>query len=123
MEYVCTLALMIVLSIVFRNYCYLICYNCIISMRKAIIQALFDKVSKLSMKSLAETNSGKLITIVNSDLQQVERPMQATPLLISTPFVNVIAYVIIGIECGWVYTAITFIIWLIILLCQHLTSV
>lgn len=122
-EYVCTLSVMIIFSCIFRNYCYLISYNCIISMRKTIISALFDKVSTLSMKSLAETNSGKLITIVNSDLQQVERPMQICPLLISAPLVNIIAYVIIGIECGWIYSGITFVLWLLILTCQHFTSI
>ena len=48
--------------------------------------------------------------------------MQITPLLISAPLVNVIAYVIIGIECGWIYSGITFAMWLVILTCQHLTS-
>ena len=123
MQYAVSLSIMIVFSCIFRNHAYLIGYNLTISMRKSLISALFDKVSTLSMKSLAETNSGKLITIINSDIQQIERPLQLLPMLFSAPFVNLIAYVIIGLECGWIYSGITFVLWLIIMVCQHLTSV
>ena len=74
------------------------------------------------MKSLTETNSGKLITIVNSDIQQIERPLGVTVIMIGTPVVNILAYVIIVIECGWLYSGITFGIWLVIMGCQHLSA-
>lgn len=44
-----------------------------IRMRKAIISAMYDKVALLSVKSLTETNSGKLITIISGDIFNVER--------------------------------------------------
>ena len=36
---------------------------------------MYTKISKLSMKSLTQTNSGKLITIVSGDIQAIERPL------------------------------------------------
>ena len=37
-------------------------------MRKTLIAAMYRKISKLSMKSLTQTNSGKLITIVSGEI-------------------------------------------------------
>ncbi len=79
-----------------------------INMRKAIVMAMFNKVSRLSLKSLSETNSGKLITLISSDIFAVERNMQFAPLIISAPISNVVAYVIIGVTSGWQYSAIVF---------------
>jgi hypothetical protein len=36
--------------------------------RKTLVIAMYLKISKLSMKSLTETNSGKLISIVSGDI-------------------------------------------------------
>jgi ABC-type multidrug transport system fused ATPase/permease subunit len=44
-----------------------------INMRKTIILALYDKLAKLSLKSLADTNSGKLITLISQDIFVIER--------------------------------------------------
>ena len=37
-------------------------------MRKTLVSAMYDKVSVLSMKSLTETNPGKLITLISADI-------------------------------------------------------
>ena len=79
-----------------------------INMRKAIVMAMYNKVSRLSLKSLSETNSGKLITLISSDIFAVERNMQFAPMIISAPITNVVAYVIIGMTSGWIYTLIVF---------------
>jgi ABC-type multidrug transport system fused ATPase/permease subunit len=79
-----------------------------INMRKAIVLAMFNKVAKLSLKSLAETNSGKLITLISSDIFTVERNMQFAPLIISAPISNICAYILIGLTSGWRYSAIVF---------------
>lgn len=39
-------------------------------------------------------------------------------VIMGAPIVNILAYIIIGIECGWVYSGITFGIWAIIMGCQ-----
>jgi len=39
-----------------------------INIRKVLVSSIYDKVGKLSIKSLTETNSGKLISLVSSDL-------------------------------------------------------
>ena len=39
-----------------------------IRIRKCMVGSMYNKVTKLSIKSLTETNSGKLITMVGGDL-------------------------------------------------------
>jgi len=61
-------SILIMLSIIVRNQFMLLGGIVAIDMRKAIISAMYDKIGSLSVKSLAETNSGKLISLVSSDL-------------------------------------------------------
>lgn len=119
---VAILAAMMIISFLFRNYFLFAAYNWAIKMRKSIFSALLEKVTKLSMKAMTETNSGKLITIVNADIQQVERSLSLLPLIVVAPLINILAYVIIGLQCGWAYSGITCAIWLVILACQHFAA-
>ena len=86
-----------------------------IKLRKTIIASLYDKVAKLSMKALAETNSGKLVTIVSGDIQSVERALAMVPIVIAAPFVNITAYIVLGLTSGWQYALTTFMVWAVIL--------
>jgi ABC-type multidrug transport system fused ATPase/permease subunit len=90
--------------------------------RKTLVLAMYLKISKLSMKSLTETNSGKLISIVSGDIQSVERPLALASQVISAPFINLVAYIVLGITSGWKYSLITFLIWIVILILQHYSS-
>lgn len=65
---VSVLAVMMALSLVFRNQFLFIGYKWGIKIRKSVFSSILDKITKLSMKSMTETNSGKLITIVNADI-------------------------------------------------------
>jgi ABC-type multidrug transport system fused ATPase/permease subunit len=56
-------------------------------MRKTFVSALYDKVGKLSIKSLTETNSGKLITMISSDIFIVERAITMTPIILVAPLI------------------------------------
>ena len=67
-------ALMITSSVMENWYIYK-GYLTSIRLRKVIIASLYAKVSKFSMKSIIETNSGKLITIISGDYQSIERLM------------------------------------------------
>ena len=95
-------------SNLFNNAFFFQGYFNAINMRKAIVIALFNKVSKLSLKSLAETNTGKLITLVSSDIFVVERNMQFAPMIISAPICNIATYIFIGFVYGWRYSGIIF---------------
>ena len=55
-------------STIFRQYFVFYGYLTSINIRKSLITAMYEKVTKLNMKSLTETNSGKLITIVSGDI-------------------------------------------------------
>jgi len=39
-----------------------------INIRKALTVALYNKIEKLTIKSLTETDSGKVISIISGDL-------------------------------------------------------
>lgn len=39
-----------------------------VKLRRILVGALYDKTTKLSVKGMTETNSGKLISLINGDL-------------------------------------------------------
>ena len=79
----------------FRNYYIFSGYMLSLELRKLLVAAMFDKVGKLSMRSLTETNSGKLITLVSSDIFTLERPFALAPFFFAAPFLNLACYLII----------------------------
>jgi ABC-type multidrug transport system fused ATPase/permease subunit len=79
---------------------------------------MYIKVSKLSVKSVTETNSGKLITIVSGDIQSVERMMKFVPQVFSGPIINLVAYIVIWFLNDWVSSLITFVVGVFIMYCQ-----
>jgi len=93
-----------------------------ITLRRTLLAAVYTKIQKLSTKSLTETNSGKLITIVSGDIQSIERSLVIVPVVFATPFLNLGTYILLGFTSGWEYAGITFAIWIIIMLMQHYTS-
>lgn len=86
-------------------------------MRKTLVASMYTKISKLSMKSLTQTNSGKLITIISGEIQAVERPLGIVAMLLASPVVNLIAYAVLWITSGWIASLITFGIWVMIMIC------
>jgi hypothetical protein len=63
------------LSSIFRNY-YVFNGFCMgVRGRKVLVTAMFNKVGKLSMRSLTRTNSGKLVTLISADILALERGM------------------------------------------------
>jgi ATP-binding cassette, subfamily C (CFTR/MRP), member 4 len=109
---VCVYSFAIALSTLFRNYYIFLGYVIAIRMRKAIVSAMYDKVGKLSTKSLTETNSGKLITIISGDIFNVERAICMMPILPAAPLVTLLCLFYIAWGSGIEYAVITLIIWL-----------
>lgn len=97
----------------FRNKSFVDASRESIILRKVMISSMYDKVASLNMESIARTNSGKLVTILSSDLQAIERPMQLLPSTFASPFVNLVVYIIIGNTLSWEYSLITFVTWII----------
>ena len=44
-----------------------------LKIRKALIVTMYDKIGTLSMESLIKANSGKVITLISSDIFQTEK--------------------------------------------------
>jgi len=59
---------MMLISVVMKNESQIIGFRNSVAIRKSLTNAMYTKISKLSMESLTKTNSGKLITIVSGDL-------------------------------------------------------
>jgi len=89
-----------------------------IRIRRTLVAAMFRKVERLSMKSLSETSSGKLVSIISSDLFQVERGLAFTPLVLASPLVNVLSFGIVGFVYSWEYAGIIFLVWVVTVLMQ-----
>ena len=106
----------------FKNFFVFQGYQTAIKIRKTLIAAMYSKISRLSMQSLTETNSGKLITIVSGDIQAVERSLAISSVVIAAPFVNVVAYSVLVFTSGWQYALITFGIWVVIMMMQEYSS-
>jgi len=56
------------IAVVMRNHFVMNGFGISIRVRKLLVGALYDKTIGLSVKSMAETNSGKLISLINGDL-------------------------------------------------------
>ena len=87
-------------------------------MRRTLVAVIFDKVCKLSMKSLIATNSGKLISVISADLFKSERSLAFSPLVLAFPIVNAFTYCIIGLTSSWYNSLIVFAIWMVQLAVQ-----
>ena len=93
-----------------------------IILRKVIVAALYQKTIGLSMKSMTETNSGKLISLINGDLFQAEIGLSFCPLIIAAPFINLIAYTFIATKLGVLSTLIPLVCWFILIFIQNCVS-
>ena len=87
-----------------------------IKIRKILLQMMFNKIGKMSLPLLINTNSGKLITIISSDIFTVHEGLIFAPYALATPFINVIFYFILWYMLGWKYAILTFFMWIILIL-------
>ena len=103
---------------IFRNRYILYGFEASIKLRRILVGALYDKVVRLSVKSMTETNSGKLISLISADLFQIERGMSFFPVVIAAPFVNIAAYTILAFTVGWQYMLIVIGCWFVLMMMQ-----
>ena len=66
--WLCAFSILMLMSTLFKNHYMMAGANTAVRMRKTLVASMYKKISKLSMKSLTQTNSGKLITIVSGDI-------------------------------------------------------
>lgn len=108
----------ILLGTLFKNFYIYYGYTMALEFRKLLVAAMYDKVGKLSMRSLTETNSGKLIALVSSDIFTLERPLSMAPFVFVAPVMNLACYTIVWLMFGWVYAVVIFALWVIMFLFQ-----
>lgn len=121
--YVAIFGVALILGSFMRGYYVFNGYMMGIRGRKVMVTAMFNKVAKLSMQSLARTNSGKLVTLISADLLNLERSMTMTPVFFSAIALNVTCYIVIGIMFkSWVYVLIIAGIWLMMITSQIYTA-
>ena len=93
-------------------------YYFALRMRKLLVAAIFDKVARLSAKSLAQTSSGKLITLVSADIFMIERGLMFLVFPWCSLIINISAMTLLIITAGWQYGLITMTIWSCTMLAQ-----
>jgi ATP-binding cassette subfamily C (CFTR/MRP) protein 1 len=109
-------------SAYFRNRFIFEGYNTSINLRKTLTIALYNKMERLTIKSLTETDSGKVISIISGDLQAMARPLCFSSIILAAPFVNLTAYIVLAITSGIEYALITFAWWILLIILQHYAS-
>lgn len=120
--YVSIFTFLMFMSAYFRNRFIFEGYNTSANLRKTITVALYNKVQRLTIKSLTETDSGKVISIISGDLQAIARPLCFTSIILAAPFVNLTAYIVLAITSGVEYALITFAWWILLIILQHYAS-
>jgi ABC-type multidrug transport system fused ATPase/permease subunit len=89
-------------TIVARNRYIHYGYMTSIRMRRTLCAVMFDKVTALSVESLAKTSSGKLIAMISSDLFALERSFTFASLILVFPVCNLFTFLYVGSRFGWV---------------------
>jgi ATP-binding cassette subfamily C (CFTR/MRP) protein 1 len=69
-----------------------------INIRKGIAGMIYKKALKFNQKSIAKASSGKVVTIISGELQNIERGMAQIPYLFITPINTILAFTLIGIN-------------------------
>lgn len=114
--YVAIFSLLMFMSAYFRNRFIFEGYNTSLNLRKTITIALYNKIERLTIKSLTETDSGKVISIISGDLQAIARPLCFSSIILAAPFVNLTAYIVIALTSGLEYALITLAWWIFLLI-------
>ena len=112
----------VLMSVTIRNFYIYYGYFMSLEIRKVLIAAMYDKVAALSMRSLTETNSGKLITLVSSDIFTLERPLSMAPFGLAAPIINLYCYMLIWYVAGWPYAIIVGCMWIVTYFLQMCTA-
>ena len=97
-------------------------YALAIRTRRVLIMTLFDKVSKLSIKSLSETNSGKLITLISADIFAIEKGLAMIGFIVVGPLVNLLVFIYFLIYQDWKDALIFAGATLILFIVQHFAT-
>jgi ABC-type multidrug transport system fused ATPase/permease subunit len=79
---------------------------------------MFIKVERLSVKSLSETESGKLVAIISSDLFSIEGGMALCPIILGGPIVTLFTIFFVTAYYKWWYGLVIFCVWIFTLLMQ-----
>ena len=86
-----------------------------INIRKALTGILYSKIERLTIKSLTETDSGKVISIISGDIQGLTRPMCFISIILVAPVINVTAYIIMWKTSGLEFSLITLGWWIVMM--------
>jgi hypothetical protein len=81
---------------ILRNFYILSGVHVTLKLRRTLVSALFYKVTKLSVKSIASTNSGKLISLISADLFLIEKGLALFPNLLAAPFIIIVGGVLLA---------------------------
>ena len=61
------------------NFFFYLGFRFSLDLRKVLVSAMYDKISRLSVRSITETNSGKLITLISADIFALEKNLAISP--------------------------------------------
>lgn len=109
-------------SSILRNLYIASGYYMAVKIRKILSSAMYDKIATLSMRSMTETNSGKLVTLISADIASLERTLSFAPLIIYAPLVAAVTIYLIGITSDWGDALIIGVLWVFTIMCSVCTG-
>jgi len=92
-----------------------------LNLRKMISGLLFKKVLSMNHESLSTTSSGKIVSLVNGEIQEVENGFSYLIYLAIAPISTIYAFTLIAINFGEA-AFIGFVLFILIIICQLLMS-
>lgn len=92
-----------------------------LNLRKMISGVLFKKIITLNQEALATTSSGKIVSLINGEFQEIEDGFSYLIYLVIAPISTIYAFILIAINFGEA-ALIGFILFILILICQFIMS-
>ena len=91
-------------------------------MRKMVIRAMYNRVTKMTLKTMVEINGAKMITLVSTDFFMFDRALSISVLPIVAVILNIAVYILIGIQYGWEYSGILCVLWIVTIVGQMIVG-
>ena len=78
-----------------------------------IIRAMYNRVTKMTLKTLVQINGAKIITLVSTDFFMFERLLTTSIMPIVAVILNIAVYILVGTQYGWEYSGILLLLWIL----------
>ena len=109
---------LLLIAMLFKQYASLNINSTGVALRKGLTGLFFSKTLRLSMSSVAEASTGKLINLCSGDMALIESYVMHLPQLVTGPSCTLLAFFLLYLTVGSVPTFFTLLLALILFCIQ-----